>query len=100
MPGGEDYRRWYAMRQRLQKEGKWTHRVPAQEEGEPAAKQQKKWWEHPHNQLDLGPPLEKSPEPQSDAAGTSSGTVGTPESLPGLEDSPTAEGESCLVSAS
>nr|WQF62313.1 MAG: hypothetical protein [Pigeon-associated parvo-like virus] len=39
----EQMRRWYAMRDRLMKEGKWkgkgpAHPVPAQEEGEPARK--------------------------------------------------------------
>lgn len=70
MPGGEDYRRWYAMRDRLKRAGKWkgktpTHSVPEQEEGEPAPKQ---------------PALEEPEE------------IATPESLPPLEDSPTEEG--------
>ena len=39
-------KQWYAMKKRLQKEGKWSgkapaHKVPAQEEGEPAEKIQK-----------------------------------------------------------
>lgn len=68
MPGGEDYRRWYAMRARLQKAGKWhgkqpTHSVPEREEGEPA--------------------------PKIAATETRSST---PDSLPDLEHSPTAEG--------
>nr|WOX03050.1 hypothetical protein [Psittaciform chaphamaparvovirus 6] len=68
MPGGNSYRQWYAMRQRLQNAGRWqgnapSHTVPDQEEGEPAPKT---------------PRLDDSPE--------------TPESLPELEKSPTAEG--------
>lgn len=42
MPGGNEYRKWYAMRNRLQAQGKWkgtTHPVPEQEEGEPPAKE-------------------------------------------------------------
>lgn len=69
MPGGEEYRRWYAMRDRLKKAGKWVHRVPEQEEGEPEPKV---------------PALEpESPE--------------TPESLPPLESPETAEGNRWLL---
>lgn len=57
------------MRQRLRAEGRWqsdaTHTVPAQEDGEPPAQR---------------PRVDESPD--------------TPESLPPLEDSPTAEGMS------
>nr|WOX03040.1 hypothetical protein [Psittaciform chaphamaparvovirus 4] len=72
MPGGEDIRRWYAMRARLKAAGKWkgkqpTHSVPAEEEGEPPAKR----------------PTEDDP-----GEGPS-----TPDSLPELEGSPTAEGK-------
>ena len=38
------YKGWYAMKKRLEAQGKWkgaSHRVPAQEEGETAAKQPK-----------------------------------------------------------
>lgn len=67
MPGGNSYRQWYAMRQRLQREGRWTHSVPRQEEGEPPAQRQR---------------LEETAE-----------SPDTPESLPELEASPTAEGK-------
>nr|WDQ28110.1 nonstructural protein 3 [Bird parvovirus] len=73
MPGGSNYRQWYAARKAMQERGTWrgrggqpTHSVPALEEGEPPAQQ---------------PRLE---EPE---AGPS-----TPDSLPELENSPTAEG--------
>lgn len=59
-------RRWYAMRSRLEREGRWRHRVPAQEEGEPHAKQ-----------------------PRADDGGDSPET--DPE-MPELEAPPTSEG--------
>lgn len=69
MPGGNRFRQWYAMRQRLQQEGRWrgaTHPVPAQDEGEPPAQR---------------PRLEQDTSPD------------TPDSLPELESSPTPEGK-------
>lgn len=83
MPGGSRFRQWYAMRSRLQREGRWTHSVPQQEEGEPAAQRPTpdNYW-RTNAGLDVAPNLpESSP----------------PESLPDLEASPTAEGKhDCL----
>lgn len=91
MPGGSRFRQWYAMRQRLQQEGRWrgaTHSVPEQEEGEPPARRARTdWYERTLSGLDVGAPLEQSPSPA------------TPESLPPLEASPTPEGRRCLLLA-
>lgn len=76
---GNPFARWYAMRQRLMREGRWhgrrppAHSVPEREEGEPAAKEA------------------RISEPES---------ANTPDSLPELEAPITAEGELCLTSAS
>lgn len=83
MPGGSNFRQWYAMRSRLQREGRWQHRVPQQEEGEPPAQRPTpdNYW-RTNAGLDIARNLpERSPDPA------------TPESLPSLEASPTAEGE-------
>ena len=96
MPGGEDYRRWYAMRQRLMKEGKWkgkapTHSVPAQEEGEPAPKVPKApliWRILEPSDSDSS----NSEVPPSQAETVPDSNPTTPDSLPPLEASPTAEG--------
>lgn len=72
------------MRKSLIERGKWKHTVPRQEEGEPSAKQGR-WYENTLAGLDVGAPLEKTPE-QPATGGES------PESLPSLEGSPTAEG--------
>lgn len=89
MPGGDRYRQWYAMRKKLQAEGKWkgqvpTHSVPATEEGEPAAKDPR---------LDSG---DSSPDTPSvlEGAGSDSGSPGssTDSSLPPLEEPWTVEG--------
>lgn len=74
MPGGSKYRQWYAMKKNLENKGKWKgkipkHSVPAREEGEPAPK-----------------------EPR-----TQEGDTSDPESLPPLEDPPTAEGKHGLL---
>lgn len=61
MPGGKNFRQWYAMRARLQREGRWTHSVPQQEEGEPPA--QRPRIEEP-TEDDEPPPLESSPTPE------------------------------------
>lgn len=78
MPGGEDYRRWYAMRARLIKEGKWKHRVPQQEEGEPEPKRHEG--------------EEDAPGAADSNGGSDAPEASTPDSLPPLEDPPTAEG--------
>lgn len=60
MPGGSAFRKWYAMRDRLRREGKWYgdkppgHSVPGQEEGEPPPKVQ---------HYDGGPDAWKAPAP-------------------------------------
>lgn len=73
MPGGKA--QWYAMRNRLQKAGKWKHSVPAQEEGEPPTKQPR---------TDSGP--ESPPENQE-------GAPGAPESDPEEGTSERARGK-------
>lgn len=92
MPGGKNYRQWYAARKSMQERGRWRHSVPQQEEGEPEAQRPRLWWETPNNQLDLAPPLENSPTPQAGTSGEAAGSPGTPDSLPALENSPTEEG--------
>lgn len=99
MPGGEDFRRWYAMKKRLQAEGKWkgkqpTHKVPALDlqAGEPEPKTPR-----------LGSLFERAAEPSSDSSPDShvapsiaetvpDSNPDTPESLPPLESPATAEG--------
>lgn len=84
------------MRKSLQERGKWRHPVPAQEEGEPAPKNPRTggtWYERTIQGLDVGAPLEKSPEPAPIAAPPAD----TPDSLPPLENSPTEEGRTCLL---
>lgn len=92
MPGGHNFRQWYAMRRAMQERGTWqgtnrpTHSVPAQEEGEPAAQRPR---------LQLRP--ESSPEegsPSDPIAGISSD-----DSPPPLESSPTPEGRIWLILA-
>lgn len=111
MPGGKDYRKWYAMRKSLQERGKWkgkqpTHSVPQQEEGEPPAKQPSKghgWyaktiagadlaqsedeWEPPYG-WDTGAPYPPA-QPSTSAAATAPPADDSP---PPLESSPTPEG--------
>lgn len=100
MPGGDKYRQWYAMRARLQQEGKWTgkqptHKVPFLDiqAGEPEPKTPR-----------LGSLFERAAEPTPDTSPNSevapsiASTVrespsSTPSSLPSLETSPTAEGK-------
>lgn len=101
MPGGDDFRRWYAMRQRLRQAGKWhgkdkpTHSVPQQEEGEPAAKEPKLKDPRSTGATWGG----KTPSPESpfpgnkDVLRVQSKEPETPESLPPLESPPTAEGK-------
>lgn len=62
MPGGKNFRQWYAMRSRLQQQGRWTHSVPQQEEGEPPA--QRPRIEETTEDDDEPPPLESSPTPE------------------------------------
>lgn len=74
------HKQWYAMRDRLQKSGKWRgrgpgHRVPSREEGEPPSKA---------SRLDDGAPVD-----------TPDGADGDPD-MPALEDPPTVEGMICL----
>lgn len=93
MPGGKDYRQWYAARKSMQERGKWKHSVPRQEEGEPEAQRPRLWWQIPSNQLDLAPygPAE-SPTGATGTAGDSPASGGTEDSIPELEASPTPEG--------
>lgn len=86
-----NFRQWYAMRKSLQQRGKWSHAVPAQEEGEPEPKQGR-WYESTNAGLDVAANLpEKSPTP---------GPASTPDSIPPLEASPTEEGTSWHIQAS
>nr|WOP79077.1 hypothetical protein [Canary chaphamaparvovirus 2] len=86
MPGGSNFRQWYAARRAMQERGTWrgnsrpTHSVPAQEDGEP-----------PAQRLRLREGTDPSPDgsPSDPIAGAS---PETPESLPDLESSPTTEG--------
>lgn len=76
MPGGSKFRQWYAARDRMRRAGTWTgdrptHSVPALEEGEPPAQQ---------------------PRIEETAGSGDSASPETPDSLPPLENSPTAEG--------
>lgn len=48
------------MRRRLEKEGKWQHRVPAQEEGEPPSKQPRTGEDDGDTDPEM-PPLEDPP---------------------------------------
>lgn len=97
MPGGSKYRQWYAMRDRLQREGRWhgrdpvTHAVPQVEDGEPLPKEPR-----------LGSVFERAAEessPDGSGVGPSSAETvpesagSTPESLPPLEAPWTAEGK-------
>lgn len=91
MPGGSKFRQWYAMRKSLQQRGRWTHGVPQQEEGEPPAQRPRNdWYERTNAGLDVGGPLERTPPTPAPAE------PGTPDSLPELEASPTAEGNVCV----
>lgn len=72
----------------MQQRGRWTHGVPQQEEGEPPAQRPRNdWYERTVTGIDVGAPLEPSPP---------AAEPGTPDSLPELEASPTAEGNVCL----
>lgn len=92
MPGGTNYRQWYAMRKRLQEAGKWhgrppTHSVPLQEEGEPSSKTptpEEHWASETSSGGSVIQPTQGDPVPESQ--------VSTPESLPDLESPPTTEG--------
>lgn len=99
MPGGSKYRQWYAMRTRLQQEGKWrgktpSHFVPSLEEGEPRPKEPA-----------LGPvfgtvalptpdasPDNAIPPSQANSVPETPEHAATPESLPELEPPETEEG--------
>lgn len=90
MPGGTNYRQWYAMRKAMQQRGTWrgrppTHSVPQQEEGEPPAQRRRedRWYERTLAGQDL-------PQPSDEDPGVSSGQES--DSIPELESSPTAEG--------
>lgn len=103
MPGGEDYRRWYAMRDRLKKAGKWhgkdppTHKVLELEEGEPRPKNPKGYKTHGYYTFGIAA-QESSPEgsvvgpSDSEPVPETPGSPETPESLPALEEPPTDEG--------
>lgn len=81
MPGGSNYRKWYAMKKSMEKRGKWTgnkkptHSVPEREEGEPAPKEAR-----------------VSAEEEQDTTAAAEENPATPDSLPELEQSPTPEG--------
>lgn len=105
MPGGSDYRQWYAARKAMQQRGTWRgkHAVPAQEEGEPPSKKPELMfpsdWNEPGASSDTGSVFERLAEDSSSpGSAVGSSTVvsetspGTPDSLPPLEDAPTAEG--------
>nr|WGD01533.1 hypothetical protein [Chaphamaparvovirus sp.] len=87
MPGGSKFRQWYAMRKAMQERGTWrgregerpTHPVPALEEGEPPAQRARTEGADSVSGSSASPAAASSPA--------------TPESLPELEKSPTAEGE-------
>lgn len=82
------------MRKSMIAKGKWKHSVPRQEEGEPEPKHPR-WYEKTLAGLDLGAPLAKTPT--SAPAAAAAGGPDTPDSLPALEDSPSAEGESHVL---
>lgn len=100
MPGGEDYRRWYAMRDRLKKAGKWhgknppPHYVLELEEGEPRPKNPKGYKTDGYYQFGI---VAHESSPEEIVQGTPPEAVpetpGTPESLPELEGTPTEEGK-------
>lgn len=88
MPGGSDFRKWYAMRAAMKAKGKWhgkkpTHSVPEQEEGEPEPKR-------PATETDAAEATTAGPSTGEGAVPSSSST---PDSLPPLEEPPTAEGK-------
>lgn len=105
MPGGKDYRRWYAMRKAMQERGKWkgkqpTHSVPQQEEGEPPAKTSKgHGW---YSKTIAGADLAQSEDDWTPPHGWDTGAPYPPQAStsaadpddepPPLEASPTPEG--------
>lgn len=79
----KNFKQWYAMRKSLQEKGKWTHGVPRQEEGEPPTKK---------------PRAEPTPTPTPTAAAAAE--EDSDDSIPPLEDPPTAEGRMSLFTGS
>lgn len=111
MPGGKDYRKWYAMRKAMQERGTWkgkqpTHAVPEQEEGEPPAQRPRHstWYERTIAGADLSSSLDNQANqlqpwvhpdqahPEDPLEGPST-LLDTP---PALENTPTAEGNVIL----
>lgn len=102
MPGGDDFRRWYAMRKAMQERGTWkgkegqpTHKVPSLdlEAGEPRPKVPKPG---PIFGIVAQPTPDASPDtaiPPSRASTVPDSLPGTPDSLPALESPATAEGK-------
>lgn len=90
MPGGSDYRQWYAMKKRLEAVGKWqgkaSHKVLSLEEGEPRPKEPRTSAEP----LAADSSSSSSPIPPSN---TETASESTPDSLPPLESPETAEGK-------
>lgn len=66
MPGSKE--QWYAMRKRLQKAGKWTHKVPEKEEGEPPEKRSREEEDPEEGQGDGIPPADDPEEGTSHRA--------------------------------
>lgn len=100
MPGGKNYRQWYAARKSMQERGKWVHNVPAQEEGEPPAQRARKWWEIPTNEYLLTAPAESPAAADAGSGAEADLSSGERDSLPELEASPTPEGRPWLILAS
>lgn len=74
----------------MQQRGRWTHGVPAQEEGEPPAQRPRNdWYERTLAGLDVGAPLERTPPEAQPIAAPAAATEDEP---PPLENSPTNEG--------
>lgn len=80
MPGGDKYRRWYAMRQRLITEGKWLQRPGTSGDGAESSDA-------------AGNPADRTPSAAKKARLADEGTDSDSDSsIPALESSPTAEG--------
>lgn len=97
MPGGKNYRQWYAMRAKLIAEGKWkgkvpSHFVPQFEEGEPRPKQPLRGslFERAADSTPETSPNSEVPPSQADTIPET--PPSTPDSLPPLESPETEEG--------
>lgn len=95
MPGGQNFRQWYAMRRAMQQRGTWhgsnapTHSVPALEEGEPPPQRPRR-----SGTLQTRADQDSTPEgsPNDPIAGFTPESSSSSDSLPPLESSPTSEG--------